>query len=99
MTEITQKQEEIRDDLLSLFEDNEEELTSYTSQIEKIEDDSFMLFEMKVIAIKNKLVSDVSVSDEELQEKYLQEIELARKSVLEDTENKIKELIAKQGQI
>ncbi len=46
---------------------------------------------------KNRLVRDINVPEEELEEKYLQEIELARKSILEDTEKTIKELINNQA--
>ncbi len=91
MSQLTQ--EEIRDELLSLFEENEEQLSSYTSQIEKIEDQAMIQFEMKVIATKNKLVQDATITDDELEERYLQEVELIRKSVLEDTNQQITALV------
>ena len=91
MSQLTQ--EEIRDELLSLFEENEEQLSSYTSQIEKIEDQAMMQFEMKVIAAKNKLVQDATITDDELEERYLEEVELIRKSVLEDTNQQIIALV------
>lgn len=91
MSQLTQ--EEIRDELLSLFEENEEQLSSYTSQIEKIEDQAMMQFEMKVIGAKNKLVQDATITDDELEERYLQEVEQIRKSVLEDTNRQITALV------
>lgn len=91
MSQLTQ--EEIRDELLSLFEENEEQLSSYASQIEKIEDQAMVQFEMKVIAAKNKLVQDETITDDELEERYLQEVELIRKSVLEDTNQQITALV------
>ncbi len=95
MTQLTQ--EEIRDELLSLFEEHEEDLVLYATQIEKIENDALESFDRKIISIKNKLVNDIAISDEELQKKYLEEIELLRKVISEDVESKIKELIGKQG--
>jgi predicted phage gp36 major capsid-like protein len=93
MTQLTQ--EEIRDELLSLFEEHEEDLSSYTSQIEKIENESIELFERKIIAIKNRLVADSNITDEELQKKYLEEVEEARKTTLKDVEEEIKLIISK----
>ena len=93
MTQLTQ--EEIRDALLSLYEDNEQELALSASEIEKIEDEGFMSFERKVIAIKNRLISDESVSEEDLQKKYLEEVEIARKEVLSEVEKKINDLLKK----
>jgi hypothetical protein len=91
MSQLTQ--EEIRDELLSLFEENEEQLSLYTSQIEKIEDQAMMQFEMKVIGAKNKLVQDATITDDELEERYLQEVEQIRKSVLEDTNRQITAIV------
>lgn len=91
MSQLTQ--EEIRDELLSLFEENEELLSSYTSKIEKIEDQAMMQFEMKVISAKNKLVQDSTVTDDELEERYLQEIESIRKSILEEVNQQISVLV------
>lgn len=91
MSQLTQ--EEIRDELLSLFEENEELLSSYTSKIEKIEDQAMMQFEMKVISAKNKLVQDSTVTDDELEERYLQEIESIRKSILEEVNQQISVLM------
>lgn len=91
MSQLTQ--EEIRDELLSLFEENEEQLSSYTSQIEKIEDQAMMQFEMKVIGAKNKLVQDATITDDELEDRYLQEVEQIRKSVLEDTNRQITAIV------
>lgn len=93
MTQLTQ--EEIRDELLSLFEEHEEDLGSYTSQIEKIENESIESFERKIIAIKNRLVADSNIADEELQKKYLEEVDEARKTTLKDVEEEIKLLISK----
>lgn len=94
MTQL--KQEEIRDEMLSLFEEYEEELLSQAAQIEKIENEGIMFFEMKEIAIKNRIAGDVAIPEEEVEERYMQELELLRKAVLEETERKLKELIEKQ---
>ena len=95
MTQITQ--EEIRDALLSLYEEHEGELISQANKIEKIEKDAIIDFEKKIISIKNKIAEDVTVPDEELEIRYLIEIELAHKAILKDTKNKIQELIDKQN--
>ena len=88
-------QEELRDELLSIFEEHEEALIAHTAKIEQIEDEAYILFERKAIAIKNKLIQDIAIPEEELEEKYLEKIELARKEVMEDTEARIRELISK----
>ncbi len=93
MTQLTQ--EEIRDELLSLFEEHEEDLGSYTSQIEKIENESIESFERKIIAIKNRLVIDSNITDDDLQKKYLEEVEELRKTTLKGVEEKIQSLISK----
>lgn len=93
MTQLTQ--EEIRDALLSLYEENEQDLSLSASEIEKIEDEGFMSFERKVIAIKNRLVSDESVSEEDLQKKYLEDVEIARKEVLSEVEKRVNDLLKK----
>lgn len=93
MTQLTQ--EEIRDSLLSLYEENEESMASYVSEIEKIEDEGIVTFERKVIAVKNRLINDESVSEENLQKKYLEEVEEIRKIVLQEVEEKIKEVTSK----
>lgn len=93
MTQLTQ--EEIRDELLALFEEHEEGLGSYTSQIEKIENESIESFERKIIAIKNRLVIDSNITDDDLQKKYLEEVEELRKTTLKGVEEKIQSLISK----
>jgi hypothetical protein len=91
MTQLTQ--EEVRDEILSLYEEKEESLQKFSSEIEKIENEGIESFEKKVISIKNKLVQDTAVSDDELETKYLEEVELARKVVFQEVEEKIKTLV------
>ena len=50
----------------------------------------------KVIAIKNRLIDDVSVPDDKLEEVCLQEIELARKVILDEAKKQIEELVKSQ---
>lgn len=94
MTQLTQ--EEIRDEVLSIFEEHEDALLSLASKIEKIESESMITFEKKVIAIKNRLIDDVSVPDDKLEEVCLQEIELARKVILDEAKKQIEELVKSQ---
>jgi hypothetical protein len=91
MTQLTQ--EEVRDEILSLYEEKEESLQKFSSEIEKIENEGIEFFERKVIAIKNKLVQDQSIADENLEAKYLEEVELARKESLQRVEEKISALV------
>ncbi len=91
MTTLTQ--EEIRDEVLSLFEENEQKLLTLTSQIEKIENEGVISFEKKVLAAKNNLVQDVTVLDEDLEKKYVEDVEKIRSDILEKVEHQIKELI------
>lgn len=89
-------QEEIRDEVLSLFEEHEDELVSQASHMEKIEADAINSFDMNVIKMKNRLIQDVTVPEEKLQEKFLEEVETIRRSTLEEVQMKIKELLEKQ---
>lgn len=93
MTQLTD--EEIRDEVLSLFEENEEQLIAVTSLIEKIEKEGVMSFEKKALAAKNKLVQDTTVSDDDLEKVYLEEIENIRKDVLEKVQMQIEEIVKK----
>ena len=90
-----QTDEEIRDEVLSLFEENEEQLIAVTSLIEKIEKEGVMSFEKKALAAKNKLVQDTTVPDDDLEKVYLEEIENIRKEVLEKVQQQIQEVVEK----
>ena len=90
-----QTDEEIRDEVLSLFEENEEQLIAVTSLIEKIEKEGVMSFEKKALAAKNKLVQDTTVPDDDLEKVYLEEIENIRKDVLEKVQMQIEEIVKK----
>lgn len=94
MTQLTQ--DEIRDEMLSLFENSEDELLSYATKIEKIEDDSMMYFEMKEIALKNRIAEDSSIPEDEVEKKYIEGLEILRKEVLESTQLALQELLKKQ---
>ena len=94
MTQVTE--EEIKNEMLALFEEHESELISAAEQIKKIEDDAVMYFEMKEIALKNKIIADDTIKDEEMEVKFLEELELLRKQVLENTQTKLNELLKKQ---
>jgi len=87
--------EDIRDEVLSLFEEKEKDLISIDKKIQKIEEEGVILFDRKAIAIKNKLVEDTSVSEDMLEEKYIDALEMARKETLEDVHQKIQELLSK----
>ncbi len=95
MTELTQ--EEIRDTVLTILDNNDETLQSIISKVEKIEEEAIITFERKVIALKNKLISDTTINDEDLERLYLEHIEETRHLIFKETENKIKELIEKQS--
>lgn len=92
-------QEEIRDEVLSLFEEHEDELISQASQMEKIEADAISSFDINVIKMKNRLLNDIAVPEEQLQKQFLEELENIRKSTLEEVQVKIKELLEKQKEV
>ncbi len=91
MTQLIQ--EEVRDEILSSFEEKEDSLQRFSSEIENFEKEGIESFERKVIAIKNKLVQDITISDDELEARYLEEVELARKETLQHVEVSIKTLV------
>ncbi len=97
MTQLTQ--EEVRDEVLSLYEEKKEALQKFSSEIEKIENEGIDFFEKKVIAIKNKLAQDASITDDDLESRYLEEVETARKEALQQVEENIYALVqgAEQG--
>lgn len=96
MTQLTD--EEIRDEVLSVFEEHEEQLISVTSQLEKIEKDGMMTFEKKILAAKNRLIQDPAIADDDLEKVYLEEVEKIRKEVLEKVEQQVQEVVAKNTQ-
>lgn len=98
MQDLTQeKQEEMKSSLWSLFEEQEATIVANEEAFEKIEDDSMELFERKLIAIKNNIVLDEMVNDDDLQNVFLERLEEARKEVLVDVEKKIQEVLEKNG--
>lgn len=91
-------EEELKDEVLTLFEEKEEQLAKGLGEIEKIEDEAMDLFDRRAIAIKNKLVADVNIADDELEKKYLEEIEELRKNILDETQEKINDVVKKAEQ-
>lgn len=96
MTQLTD--EEIRDEVLSVFEEHEEQLTSVTNQLEKIEKDGMIIFEKKILTAKNRLIEDPAVAEDDLEKVYLEEVEKIRKEVLEKVEQQVQEVLAKNTQ-
>lgn len=90
---ITDKQ---KDDILSLAEEVLDEVESDAVKLQKIEDQALLDFDMKAIAIKNRLVQDPAVSDEELEGRYLQEIESLRADIVAESQQKINKLLAEK---
>ena len=90
MTQLTQ--EEIRDEVLSIFENNEGKLQNLSEDIERIEKEAIEFFEKKSIAIKNALVNDENVKEEDLESAYLESIKKLRDQVIAETKEKITNL-------
>ncbi len=90
--------EEIRDEVLSVFEEHEERLTSVANQLESIEKNGMVIFEKKILAAKNRLIQDPSIADDDLEKVYLEEVEKIRKEVLEKVEQQVQEVVAKNTQ-
>ncbi len=93
MTQLTD--EEIRDEVLSVFEEHEAQLVSVADQIEKIEKDGMIMFEKKILAAKNRLIEDPAVLDDDLERVYLEEVEQIRKDVLAKVQGQIQEVVEK----
>ena len=91
MSSLTQ--EEVRNEILSLFEDNEGVISSYMSLFETIEDQGMMDFEMKIIAAKNKIVQNEAIKDDDIETVYLKEVEEIKKKTLEDINKKITDVV------
>ena len=87
--------EELRDEVLALFEEKEEELLAQEEFIKKIEEEAMMIFERKCIAIKNRLIEDVTIPDEDLESKYIEEIEGLRKTIFAEVEKNISDYVRK----
>lgn len=87
--------EELKDEILALFEEKEGELLKQKEDMEKLEDEAFMEFEKEAIAIKNRLVQDVTIPEDQLEAKYLEEVEKARVRILEETKEKVDEHLKK----
>ena len=86
-------EEDFKNQLLSLFEEIEPEFARYEKVISEMGDNALMEFEKEEIAIKNRLVHDVSVSDDELASRYLAELQSAHDRILEETKRKISEYV------
>lgn len=90
MTQLTQ--EEIRDEVLSVFEDSEHVLQRFSDQINQIESEAVMLFERRTISIKNSLINDENISDDDLEKEYLDAIAKLKDQILLDTKERIEKL-------
>ena len=91
MTTLTP--EEIRDEVLSFFEDHEDQLKSYDAQIGAIEDEGVRMFDDEVKALKERLVNDQTITEDDLQEKFLTEVEILKTNILKTVEARIQALI------
>jgi hypothetical protein len=91
MTHITD--EDLRDELLTIFEDKEEELKSHEEAMKNVEDEAMMAFERRVIAIKNRVVQDIAIPEEKLEEACLEEIEKMRKELVAEVEQKVSDYL------
>lgn len=83
--------------MVALYKQHEAELVAADQEIEKIEHEGRELFERKIIAIKNALVEDVNVPDDDLQKVFKEKLEIARQEVLADAEQRIEMLLKKHG--
>lgn len=90
MTQLTQ--EEIRDKVLSVFEDNELMMQSFSDKIESIESEAVDFFEKKLISIKNSLINNENISDDNLEKEYLDAIAKLKDQILLDVKAKIEKL-------
>lgn len=86
-------EEELRDELLTVTEDSQQVILNLAEKIEKIENEGKMLLDMKVIAIKNRMVEDMTIPDDALEQAVLDEIQKVAKEITEDVEKKIRELV------
>ena len=90
MTQLTQ--EEIRDEVLSVFEDNEQGFVQFSEDVDQIEKSSIDFFERKAISIKNALINDENVKEEDLESMYISSIEKLKEQVLSDAKEKVANL-------
>lgn len=87
--------EELRDEVLAIFEEKEPLLLSQEETISNIEKSAMDRFDMKVISIKNKLVEDTTIPEDQLEKRYLEEVDLLRAKILEEVNQEIKDFIEK----
>lgn len=88
--------EEFKDEVLAVFEENEQAILGSAAKIEKIEAEAEILLDRKIIAIKNKFIDDLSIPDDEIEARCLQEIELEGQKILEDVKKQIEDVVAAQ---
>jgi abortive infection bacteriophage resistance protein len=87
MTQLSD--EDLRDETLNLFEEKEEELLAHEEAIKTIEQEALDTFDKRAIAIKNRLVQDITVSDDELAGRYDEEIQKMGEELKKETEEKV----------
>lgn len=92
MTTLTS--EEIRDEVLSLFEEQEEKLKSYDTQIGALEDEAIRMFDQETAALKERLINDQTVAEDDIQTQFLKEVALIKGKILKDVEARIQNLVS-----
>lgn len=93
----THNDEMVKNEIDSILQKYEGVLNGVDLEIENIENEGKELFERKVIAIKNALVENVDVQEEDMHKVFVEELGKARQQVLENVEKRIKELLEKNG--
>jgi hypothetical protein len=95
MTDINE--DTIKEEMVALFEKHGDALLAADEGLLKIEEEGVELFEKKLVALKNKLVHDETISEDDLQKRFLEELDTVRAEVLEETEKSIQVFLSKNG--
>lgn len=88
--------EEQKDELLSLSEDMLDELDSEAGVLDKMQSDALVDFEMKAVALKNKIATDPTISDDDLEGAYVAGLEELRREVVAKMEQTVSDRLRNQ---
>ena len=89
--------EELRDEILSLYEEKEPVLLSHVNEMEKIEEEAVLLFNERVEEMKQRIIKDVNISDDDLVQAYENGLDEVRKSVAKISQYKIDSFLKSTG--
>lgn len=86
------KEKEILEEIIAVMKKVEPELHDLDNKLEFLEESSLMEFEMKAKEIKETLIYDETIPEEELEAVYIKELENAKEEIFANAKQRFLEI-------